>query len=184
VVVAVGLTFVEPLANAEVNVPGVIAILVTSVAVQLRVLLAPELIPVGLAAKELIAGIDCGPFPVDDVDAPQAARPTQVRRTTARVVCFGAGVSRSRIEELRQHLSFDDFISSYHSIADASTTVALYGRSPLGHIPQVQGGHRGCNSSLYECRHSVGKGLIGFINRRRRNDGMLLAIFLRRRVRL
>jgi len=104
VVVAVGLAFVEPLANVEVNVPGVIAMLTTSVVVQLSVLLAPELIPVGFAAKELIAGVDCGLFPVGDVDAPQAARPTQVRRTRARVVCFGAGVSRSRIEKLRQHL--------------------------------------------------------------------------------
>ena len=103
-VVAVGLTLMEPLGEVELNVPGVIAILATSVVVQLRVLLAPELMPVGLAAKELIAGIDCRPFPVAEVDAPQAARPTQVRRTRARVVCFGTVVSRSRIEELRPHL--------------------------------------------------------------------------------
>ena len=102
--VAVGLTFVEPLANVEVNVPGVIAMLATSVVAQLSVLLAPELIPVGFAAKELIAGIDCGLFPVDDVDAPQAARPTQVRRTRARVVCFRACVSRPTMEGLRRDL--------------------------------------------------------------------------------
>jgi hypothetical protein len=156
VVVAAGLTLVEPLAKVEVNVPGVIAMLATPVVVQLRVLLAPELISVGFAAKELIAGIDCGPFPVGDVDAPQLARPAQVRRTSATMPCFGAWASRPRTKELRQHLSFDEFISFHHSNADAGTTVALCGRSPLGHIPQVHGGHAGvvraCTNVATCCR--------------------------------
>jgi len=104
VVVAVGLTFVEPLANVEVNVPGVMAMLAPPVVVQLRVLLAPELMPAGFAAKELIAGIACGPFAAGDVEAPQAARPTQVSRTRATVVCFRACVSRPAMEGLRRHL--------------------------------------------------------------------------------
>jgi len=57
VVVAVGLTLVEPLADAEVNVPGVMAMLVAPVVAQLRVLLEPELMVVGLAVKELMVGL-------------------------------------------------------------------------------------------------------------------------------
>jgi len=57
VVVAVGLTFVEPLADVEVKVPGAMARLVAPVDTQLSVLLEPEVIPVGLAVKELIVGL-------------------------------------------------------------------------------------------------------------------------------
>jgi len=57
VVVAVGLTLVEPLAEVDVNVPGLMAILVAPVVAQLNVLLEPEVILVGLAVKELIVGL-------------------------------------------------------------------------------------------------------------------------------
>jgi hypothetical protein len=57
VVVAVGLTLVEPLADVEVNVPGVMAILLAPVVAQLSVLLEPEVILEGLAVKELISGL-------------------------------------------------------------------------------------------------------------------------------
>jgi hypothetical protein len=57
VVVAVGLTLVEPLAKVEMNVPGVIARPIAPVAAQLSVLLAPEVMLVGLAMKELITGL-------------------------------------------------------------------------------------------------------------------------------
>jgi hypothetical protein len=57
VVVAVGFTLVEPLADVEVNVPGVMARLLAPVVTQLSVLLEPEVIPVGLAVKELITGL-------------------------------------------------------------------------------------------------------------------------------
>lgn len=56
-VVADGLTLVDPLADVEVNVPGVMARLVAPVVVQLSVLLEPEVMLVGLAAKELITGL-------------------------------------------------------------------------------------------------------------------------------
>ena len=56
-VVAVGLTLVEPLADVDVNVPGVMAILVAPLVAQLSMLLEPGLILVGLAAKELIVGM-------------------------------------------------------------------------------------------------------------------------------
>jgi hypothetical protein len=57
VVVAVGFTPVEPLADVEVNVPGVMAIFVASVVAQLSVLLDPAVIVEGLAVNELIVGL-------------------------------------------------------------------------------------------------------------------------------
>ena len=56
-VVAVGLTLVEPLAETDVNVPGVMAILAAPVVVQFSVLLEPEVMLVGLAEKEVIVGL-------------------------------------------------------------------------------------------------------------------------------
>jgi hypothetical protein len=56
VVVAVGLTLVEPLGDVEVNVPGVMAILAAPVVAQLSVLLEPEAMLAGLAVKELMVG--------------------------------------------------------------------------------------------------------------------------------
>src|SRR5580704_3886595 len=57
VVVAVGLTLVEPLADVDVKAPGVIAMLVASVVAQLSVLLEPEVMLVGLAVKESTVGL-------------------------------------------------------------------------------------------------------------------------------
>ncbi len=51
-----GLTLVEPLDEVEVNVPGVIAMLLAPVVTQLGVLLEPAVIVVGLAANELMVG--------------------------------------------------------------------------------------------------------------------------------
>ena len=52
-----GLTLVEPVAELEVKVPGVIEIVVAPEVDQLRLLLEPESMPVGLAVKELIVGL-------------------------------------------------------------------------------------------------------------------------------
>jgi len=57
VVVAVGLTLVDPLADVEMNVPGVMATDVAPLVDQLRVLLVPELMVLGLAVKELMVGV-------------------------------------------------------------------------------------------------------------------------------
>jgi hypothetical protein len=57
VVVTVGLTLVEPVAEVDVNVPGVMAMFVAPVVAQPRVLLEPEVILVGLAVKELTVGL-------------------------------------------------------------------------------------------------------------------------------
>jgi len=85
VVVAVGLTLVVPLANVDVNVPGVMAIVVAPLVVQLRVLLVPEFTLAGFAVKDVMAGAEPPPgdwfavtFP------PQPARPMQARRRRVR----------------------------------------------------------------------------------------------------
>lgn len=57
VVVEVGLTVVEPLAEVDVKLPGAIAMLVAPVTTQLRVELEPDVTLGGLAAKELIEGL-------------------------------------------------------------------------------------------------------------------------------
>jgi hypothetical protein len=84
VVVAVGLMLVEPLADVDVNVPGIMAILVAPVVAQLSVLFVPEFTVKGFAVKELIVGTD--PFPEDEVDVlvPQPTSPTQINRMRTR----------------------------------------------------------------------------------------------------
>jgi type III secretory pathway component EscT len=57
VVVTVGLTLVEPLANVEVKVPGVMATLAAPAVAQASVLLVPEVMLVGLAVKEVMVGL-------------------------------------------------------------------------------------------------------------------------------
>jgi hypothetical protein len=99
VVVAEGLTFVEPLADVDVNVPGVMAILVAPADVQLSALLVLELMLVGFAVKEVIVGTE--PVPEAELDelVPQPTSPTQ----TARI---RTNSQRSSPEELntRSHL--------------------------------------------------------------------------------
>jgi hypothetical protein len=80
-VVTVGLMLVDPLADVDVNVPGVMAMLAAPAADQLRVLLAPEFMLVGFAAKDAICGTE--PFPVgrlDEVPEAQPASPAQESR--------------------------------------------------------------------------------------------------------
>jgi hypothetical protein len=56
VVVAVGLTFIDPVSELEENPPGLIEMLVVLVVAQLSVLLEPSRILGGLALNELIIG--------------------------------------------------------------------------------------------------------------------------------
>lgn len=56
-VVAVGFTLVEPLAEVDVKEPGVMATRVAPVVAQLSVALAPELMLVELAVKEAMEGL-------------------------------------------------------------------------------------------------------------------------------
>ena len=56
-VVDVGCTLVEPLADVDVNVPGVMAILVAPLVAQLNMLLEPDAMMVGLAVKEVMLGL-------------------------------------------------------------------------------------------------------------------------------
>jgi hypothetical protein len=76
VVVAEGLTLVELVAKVDVKVPGVMAIVVAPDVDQLSVLLAPEVILVGLAVKVVIVGLLGGlmlTVAVDVVEPPALA---------------------------------------------------------------------------------------------------------------
>ena len=78
VVVAVGLTLVEPVAALEVKLPGVIAIDVAPLADQFKLLLDPEVMLPGLAENELITGLLPAAFTV--MVSHLRRRPRRVRR--------------------------------------------------------------------------------------------------------
>jgi len=90
VVVAVGLILVEPLADVNVNVPGVTAILVAPAA-QLTVLLLPAFMLVGSAVKEVIVGTE--PLPEDEFEAvdPQPMSPNNANRMRTSEQIFSLG---------------------------------------------------------------------------------------------
>jgi hypothetical protein len=72
---------VDPLADVEVNVPGVMEMFVAPVAAQVRALLAPAFMLAGLAVNEVMVGADPLPGPVpdpvpeDDPDVVPAVQP-------------------------------------------------------------------------------------------------------------
>lgn len=81
-VVAVGLTVVEPLADDELKLPGETEIVVAPLVTQLRLALAPEFTLVGFAAKEMTEGTEPefdGEFGAVVV-LPQPARPAQTNK--------------------------------------------------------------------------------------------------------
>ena len=65
----------------DVNVPGVMAILVAPAATQLSVLLEPEVMLAGLAVKEVITGLE--PFSGGVLDEPQPVSPAQANSMRA-----------------------------------------------------------------------------------------------------
>lgn len=76
-VVADGLTLVEPVAEVDVNVPGVTAMLVAPLVTQFKVLLDPALMLALLAVKDVIVGAEpfTGPGSLLVAAAPQPVRP-------------------------------------------------------------------------------------------------------------
>jgi hypothetical protein len=84
-VVEVGLTLVVPFAEVEENAPGAMATVVAPGVFQLSVLLAPELIPVGLAVKEVIVGSELfsEESEEDEIDEPQPANAPHTHKIRA-----------------------------------------------------------------------------------------------------
>ncbi|MGA2097436.1 MAG: hypothetical protein ABSH39_14130 [Candidatus Acidiferrum sp.] len=79
-VVEVGLTLLEPLADVEVKLPGEMEIVLAPAVDQLSVTFVPEVMVVRLAVKELMVGAELGPgFPAPDIPA-QPVMPRQARR--------------------------------------------------------------------------------------------------------
>jgi hypothetical protein len=128
---------IEPLGDVDVNVPGVMAMLVAPATDQLSVLLAPELMLVGSAVKEVIEGME--PFPedaFDGVDTPHPASPAQAKRMrTSEQRASPEELSSGDLRSLRTEL-----VESMgkpqrtQSIAHAAVAIALRGPSPLDHI--------------------------------------------------
>jgi len=92
VVVAAGLTLVDPLPEVELNPPGEIEIAVAPLVAQLRLLLVPEFMLAGFAVKDEIVGPDPSPgegfavtFP------PQLVRPMQAIKRRTRAQRFNSG---------------------------------------------------------------------------------------------
>ena len=149
---------VVPLADADVNVPGVMATLVAPVAAQLSVLLAPEFMLVGFAEKELIVGAE--PFPEDEL-VPQPTSPTQTARmrSTAERCSLEESFSHPEICVFPQ-LPFGAEVRSLDRIQlfgcipgsllpQAVVAVALSGRSPLDRLRQL------INRVIRVIRHST-----------------------------
>jgi hypothetical protein len=91
----VGVIVVEPLADVDVNDPGVMAMLEAPVAAQLSELLVPKLMLAGFAAKEVIIG--AAPVPLGalvELVEPQPASAAQANRISASKLNFSLEESR------------------------------------------------------------------------------------------
>jgi len=136
VVVAVGLTLMEPVGDVDVNVPGVMAMLVAPEVIQLSVLLAPELMPVGFAANEPIVGSE--PLAEEEFDIePQLTCPKQTRKIAAsKQICERATL---KMAELALPLLPESLISMNNLMGNDSVYFChfavgiLDGCSPSGH---------------------------------------------------
>jgi len=121
VVVDVGLTVVEPLANVEVNDPGVMEILVAPVEDQLRVVLEPEGMVAEAAVKEEMFGAELF-VEVEEVAAAQPSRPTQSSKTSVTaqscltVLCGPRGVSRFAENKLGESMHSPSVVADQNSL--------------------------------------------------------------------
>lgn len=87
----------------ELNVPGVIRILVVPVTAQLKVLFVPKARLVGSALNDVIAGAE--PVPEDEPDEafePHPSRPVQANKITT--IAQRSSSKRERFRELRPFL--------------------------------------------------------------------------------
>ncbi len=84
-VVTVGFTLINPLADVDVNVPGVMAILAVPLVDQLSVLLEPEFMLSGTAANELIVGAE--PFPGGIIGVIDELQPASKAQTNSMGKC-------------------------------------------------------------------------------------------------
>jgi hypothetical protein len=146
VVVVVGLTFVEPLADGEVNVPGVMAMLVAPDAVQFSALLVPGLMLGGSAVNDEIVGTTPAPEgEPDGVVEPQPANPAQTRRMrlmrikmiktgTRRCLPEKSGPGKARRFLQNEVVEYIRNPKQTQSISHAAAVVALDGPSPMGRV--------------------------------------------------
>jgi hypothetical protein len=117
---------VEPLADVDVNVPGVMTMLVAPVVAQFSVLPAPEVMLVGLAAKDVIVGTE--PFPEDEPDElaePQPARPAQAHRVrTSAQRCSPEESSRQGLGRYLQNELEESMRNPFAAVGHTSLVVS------------------------------------------------------------
>lgn len=105
----------ELFAEVEVNVPGVMAMLVAPLVAQLSVLLEPELMLAGAAEKDVTVGT--GPFPELTLAPPHANSPMQAATMTRTETADCEELSPRQPTFFLQRVSVD-------SIGDPSTFLA------------------------------------------------------------
>jgi hypothetical protein len=126
-VVVVGLMLIEPFADVELNVPGVMVIPVAPEVVHASVLPVPESTLAGFAAKDETIGVE--PFPEVILDAaPQFSHPEQENSVRASAKRFGR-------EKLRLR-SFLVTLNSSFTLSSAALHWLRFGIivNPLGQI--------------------------------------------------
>ena len=111
-VVAVGLTLIEPLADEELKLPGAIETAVAPFVVQFNVLLAPELMVLGFGVKDAIVGADAVPgfwfMGLAALPPPQPARPAKPSNTKAMAKRSSPEHSRHREPKLPPQTALDE----------------------------------------------------------------------------
>lgn len=133
--VEVGLTFIDQVAEVDVNVPGVMETLVAPEVVQLRVLLAPEFMPVGFAANEVIVGSE--PLVEDEFEEPQLRSRAEDKRISSKrqmrnfIRANIAEVSLLGEQELLVSMKIPHGNNSVY--VSCLAIVIVNGCSPLGH---------------------------------------------------
>lgn len=81
-VLAVGLTLVDPLAAVDENEPGVMVRLDAPLVAQLRVALEPALIPAGFVPNEVMTGAD-SLSEADDCELPEPPQPVKPEHSSS-----------------------------------------------------------------------------------------------------
>jgi hypothetical protein len=151
---------VEPLADVDVNVPGVMAMLVESLADQLSVLLVPGFMLGGFAVKDAICGTE--PFPVGvgefaEVPAAQPARPAQqTRARTSAQISSSEEVKTRDLSVIPQNELGESMADSFTGVDRTSLGIAgfpclLVGSTGLDYWSTAStgasGGYADCNSN-------------------------------------
>ena len=135
-VVDVGLTLTEPVGKVEEKEPGEMEMFVAPVAAQASMLLAPELMLVGFATKEVIAGLV--PLPVVPPEELTEPQPERARQTPSEAASAQKS-SRENDSALRVTLfAWSDLGDPMRGVSGNAGTTILVSHEGRAYWPQVQ----------------------------------------------